>query len=85
MVMLTIEIKANNKLITKHKVVNVTERLGLGIYGQGIQTYEIDGNILVKHQFEDGAEELARLVLNRLHKSRQYKTIATSTANSKIR
>lgn len=62
--MVQIEIKINNKVIRKHKVVNITEYYDHGKYGIGEQLYEIDGDILIKHNYEDGLDSLVKLVID---------------------
>lgn len=64
--MLTIDIKVNGEPIRSHKVVNVTQKHGYGIYGVGRQLYEVDEDILIRHSFEDGADELVKLVIDTL-------------------
>ena len=63
--MITVEIKINNDTVFFEGFVNVTEVKKYGEYGKGEQLYEdVDGNVLIKHNYEDGAKELAKRIID---------------------
>lgn len=63
--MITIEVKINNDTVLYEGFVNVTESKKYGKYGIGEQLYEsVDGDVLIKHNYDDGAKELAKKIID---------------------
>ena len=66
--MLIVEVKVNERLIKIAGARNITEEIGKGKYGKGLQTYDIIVSpnkkvATITHEFEKGWKPLVRKML----------------------